>query len=194
MRKDGDQYKIHKEASWRNPGFNQTESHPVVCMSQSDGKAFAKWLSQKTGKSYRLPYEAEWEYAAKNRGQDVIYPWGNASPSCNNAVMYEGGYGCGRNGTWPVCSKTAGNTANGLCDMVGNVKEWCEDRYEKSYYDTSPEDNPKGPEKGFEFVLRGSDWGPTTLTWLMHVSLRTSYMGDMVSAYTYGFRCVRDLK
>ncbi|MBM3301589.1 MAG: SUMF1/EgtB/PvdO family nonheme iron enzyme, partial [Deltaproteobacteria bacterium] len=147
-----------KWANWKNPGFSQVENHPVVCVSWNDAQEYIKWLSKKTGENYRLPTEAEWEYAAKNQGKDVIYPWGNAKATCNYAVMDDGGYGCGKARTWEVCSKPKGNTEQGLCDMSGNVWEWVEDWYDKSYYGKSPSSNPKGPSSGTSRVLRGGSW------------------------------------
>ncbi|HOD00942.1 MAG TPA: SUMF1/EgtB/PvdO family nonheme iron enzyme, partial [Myxococcota bacterium] len=66
-----------------------------------------------------------------------------------------GGDGCGQDRTWPVCSKVAGNTAQGLCDMAGNVWEWVSDWYESGYYGKSPSLNPTGPSSGSARVDRG---------------------------------------
>ncbi|MCP4675541.1 MAG: formylglycine-generating enzyme family protein [Deltaproteobacteria bacterium] len=78
-----------------------------------------------------MPSESEWEYAAKGAGEAEFdeYPWGTGSPECDNVVMsdYELGFGCGMFRTWPSCSKTPGNTVQGLCDMAGNVAEWIQD-------------------------------------------------------------------
>jgi len=71
-----DESLIDPNASWRNPGFKQTENDPVVCVSWQDAKDYATWLSRKTGQHYRLPSEAEWEYAAR-AGATSTYPWGD---------------------------------------------------------------------------------------------------------------------
>ncbi|MEZ5448983.1 MAG: SUMF1/EgtB/PvdO family nonheme iron enzyme [Thiolinea sp.] len=64
-----------KGNSWRKVGFEQTDDHPAVCLSWEDAQAYVKWLSEKTGKDYRLPTEAQWEYAARG-GAKTAYFWG----------------------------------------------------------------------------------------------------------------------
>ena len=103
------------------------ENHPVNCVDWNQAKAFSKWVGG------RLPTEAEWEYAARSGGKDWKYAWGNEDVTCELAVINYGGSGCGKDSTWPVCSKTKGNTVQGLCDMAGNVWEWTQDWYQGSY-------------------------------------------------------------
>jgi formylglycine-generating enzyme required for sulfatase activity len=100
------------------PNSFQGDDQPVVCVDWNQAKTFSKWVGG------RLPSQDEWEYAARSGGLDRDWPWGKEDATCEQAVIDEGGPGCGRNATWPVCSKPAGNTVQGLCDMVGNVGEW----------------------------------------------------------------------
>jgi formylglycine-generating enzyme required for sulfatase activity len=109
----------------RNP--SDMEDHPINGVTWFNLMEFAAWVGA------RLPTEAEWEYAARGAGQDIIYPWGDQSATCQYAVMDDEDDGCGESRTWPVCSKPAGNTAQGLCDMAGNVGEWVQDKNHSDY-------------------------------------------------------------
>lgn len=106
--------------NWEESGY---EDHPVNCVSGHQAASFCEWAGG------RLPSEAEWEYAARSGGQEITYPWGDEEATCDYAVMDDNTHsgGCDTGRTWSVCSKTAGNTSQGLCDMVGNVWEWVED-------------------------------------------------------------------
>ena len=110
------------------------DQKPVVCVDWQQAREFAKWVDGD------LPSEAQWEYASRSRGRNVKYPWGNKEANCDVAVMDDGGYGCGRYETWEVCSKTGGNTAQGLCDMGGNVMEWVLDEWHGSYENAPSKD------------------------------------------------------
>ena len=137
--------------NWDNPGY---EDHPVNCISWHRLRNFCEWIGG------RLPTEAEWEYAARSGGQDIIYPWGNDIATCEYAVMKEDGLdGCGTERTWPVCSKVAGNTDHGLCDMVGNAWHWVEDDWHADYNGAPNDgsawiDEPRGSSR----VIRGSSY------------------------------------
>ena len=105
-----------------NWGVAGRDAHPVNCLPFAGAEAFCEHAGG------RLPSEAEWEYAARNLGADVSHPWGDEPADCERAVMAAAGvYGCGADGTQPVCSRPAGNTSQGLCDMLGNVWEWTAD-------------------------------------------------------------------
>jgi len=136
--------------NWRNPGFNQDDSQPVVCVSRNDAEAFINRFSEVSGMYYRLPTEAEWEYAARSGGKKEKYAGGNDI----NAVAwyyYNGGLSTHRVGTKQ-------SNGLGLYDMCGNVLQWVQDWYDENYYRDSLRSNPQGPRSGHERVLRGSAW------------------------------------
>ena len=108
----------------RNPGFTQTDTHPVVCVSWNDAQAYINWLSEKSGRQYRLLTEAEWEYVAR-AGTTTAYHFG-ATISQSQA-----NYGNANKATVEVGSYPA--NAFGLHDMHGNVSEWVEDCHHNSY-------------------------------------------------------------
>ena len=106
-----------------NFGVPGREHHPVNCVTWEEAKQYAAF------KGARLPSESEWEYAAKSGGRDQIYPWGNTVGTTEHAVFNSAV-------TESVCSKPAGNTAQGLCDMAGNVWQWVEDACGGDAYET----------------------------------------------------------
>jgi len=157
-----------RNKNWREPGFSQDDRHPVVCVSWNDAKAFADWLRGKGGRNYRLPTEAEWEYAARSQGKNYRYSWGAGSPAGNVADIslqrqfparswpIWDGYDDGYVFTAPVGKFTPNEI--GLYDMSGNALEWVSDWYDQNYYKSSPKDNPQGPGSGSLKVLRGGSW------------------------------------
>jgi len=110
-------------------------------------------LNSRSQKTYRLPTEAEWEYAARSGGKREKYAGSNSPDS---VAWYSSNSG---DSTHPVGRKSPNGL--GLYDMSGNVWEWCLDWYSKDYYDSSPRHNPRGPESGLKRVIRGGSW--TTL-------------------------------
>lgn len=155
--------------------------HPVVYVSWEDAQAYCAWLSQKTGKSYRLPSEAEWEKAA--RGTDGrIYPWGNQFEA-GRANSREAGLG----GATPVGQfSPQGDSPYGCVDMAGNVWEWGNDWFDPNYYSSSPGNNPSGPTGGSYMVLRGGGWNGSISS--LRVVCRNGDFPAFRDNYI-GFRC-----
>ena len=140
------------EYTWRNPGFPQSNECPVVLVSWNDALAYCKWLSDKEGKSYRLPTEAEWEYACR-AGTSTQFYWGSSDVESGMAkyCRYDS------RSTDAVVQKQP--NAWFLYDMSGNVWEWCGDGYGEKYDNTrSLIDDPVGPPAGLQ-VFRGGSWG-----------------------------------
>jgi formylglycine-generating enzyme required for sulfatase activity len=174
------------------------DDHPVNCMTWHRASSFCQWAGG------RLPSEAEWEYAARSGGQDMTYPWGEDLPSCDYVVM-EGG--CGQQRTWEVCSKTAGNTTQGLCDMAGNVFEWVQDTFQGSYdCDANPdaldcESGGLAPTDGSAWesptnwyrVIRGGAWRYSSNDSYYFKTTHRSYDEPTFYGDLDGFRCARSM-
>jgi len=150
-------WKKESSKNWRNPGFTQSDSHPVACVSWNDANSYIQWISRKTNKTYRLPTEAEWEYAARSGGKREKYAGTNDNP--DDYVWYNSNSGMK---THPIGEKKPNGL--GLYDMSGNVWEWVSDWFGKDYYSNSPRDNPGGPSSGSHRVCRGGSWFGTPLS------------------------------
>ncbi|MCD6364809.1 MAG: formylglycine-generating enzyme family protein [Planctomycetes bacterium] len=137
---------------------------------------------------YRLPTEAEWEYACR-AGSKTAYSFGRDKTALKNFAWFKANSG---SATHPVGLKKP--NAWGLHDMHGNVWEWCNDRYDKSYYSQAPASNPTGPAGGDERVLRGGSWASEAAR--CRSACRNSEepgFADVCFGYeAYGFRCVRN--
>ena len=167
------------ERSWRNPGFEQnTDRDPVICVSWNDAKAYIRWLSGKTAKTYRLPTEAEWEYAARAGTKTARY-WGDdPNQAClyanvGDLSIYKTGVGAGTR-TWlrpsgrrHECNDGRYLTAPagsyrpngfGLYDMLGNVWEWTEDCWNASYKGAPADGSVWLTGDCSRHVFRGSSW------------------------------------
>ena len=166
---DKKKFGFNAKYSWRNVGFEQTDEHPVLCVSWNDAVAFCEWLSRKEGKTYRLPTEAEWEYACRAgtttryySGDDpeTLAKVGNVADAAVKAKFPDWKYTIKANDGY-VFTAPGGKfkpNAFGLYDMHGNAWQWCADWYKADYYAASPADNPTGPDSGNGRVLRGGSW------------------------------------
>jgi iron(II)-dependent oxidoreductase len=153
---------------------------PVVGINWFDAMAYCEWLSNSTGESYRLPYEAEWERACRGGHDDFEYSWGNEKPE--SLARYR----C----AWSAPQRVLDGRSNGygLFHMGDNVHEWCLDWYDADYYALSPEHNPHGPQEGSRRASRGGSW--RHLVKGTRAAQRSSLPPEF--RYTdYGFRVVR---
>ncbi len=155
-----------KDYSWRKAGFEQTDEHPVVNVTWNDAVAFCRWLSRKEGKTYRLPTEAEWEYACRagtttryHSGHDpeTLAKVANVADATAKA-KFPVGWGASDGYVFTAPVGQFKPNAFGLYDMHGNAWQWCADWYGADYYGKSPVDDPTGPDSGTFRVLRGGSW------------------------------------
>ncbi len=135
---------------WNDPNFNHPEQ-PVVAVSWFDATKYCEWLRAESGKRYRLPFEAEWEWAARGGIEGKLFPWGDDPPQLlpDYAARW-------KTGPEPVGRYAANGF--GLFDICENVHEWCEDWFRPDYYSVSPERNPRGPDRGQRRASRGGSW------------------------------------
>jgi formylglycine-generating enzyme required for sulfatase activity len=121
---------------------------PAIYVSWRDAEDFCAWLKKKTGLGFRLPSEAEWEKAARDR-----FPWGSRLPDSSLANFNKDHMMTRPTGAYP-----RGASPFGVLDLAGNVWEWTSDWYDPGFYQVSPRENPRGPESGSERVVRGGSW------------------------------------
>ncbi len=179
------------QAQWKavmvkNPSHLKGDDLPVEMVSWDDAVEFCEAISKKTGKNYRLPTEAEWEYACR-AGSTTNYCFGDDEKSLSDYAWYSNN---SDGKTHPVGQKKP--NAWGLHDMHGNVWEWCSDRYSASYYDECERHgvvtDPQGPGSGSHRVDRGGGWN------FVAVNCRSAYRGYVAPGVRYGylgFRLVR---
>ena len=193
--KSGRKWERDALLSWRNPGHPQQDSHPATCVTWHDAIAYTKWLSRKTGKEYRLPSEAEWEYAAR-AGTTAAFPWGgNQNLACDyaNVMDFAGkqlpvdfeGHKCNDQHAYtaPVASFKPNDF--GLHDMIGNVSEWTQD-CENPNYKGAPSDGSAWTQGDCtKRMRRGGSWYDAG--WPNRASGRLP-VGTKSSAANAGFR------
>ena len=188
--------------SWRDPAYDYPPHprDPAGCLTWPDAKAYVSWLAEKTGYAYRLPSEAEWEYAAQ-AGSDSTYPWGeDINAACDYANVFDLAAKDERpwqpvtcNDGFATIAKVGSLKPNafGLFDMVGNVYEWTEDCYVRPY-GIQPVDGSPFQVDGEckDRTIRGAGWQSAQR--YMRPSFRGRDVPDMVSQI-YGLRVARDL-
>jgi len=187
--------------SWRNPGFAQGNDHPVVNVTWNDAVAMASWLSAKEGAAYRLPTEAEWEYACRAGTQMRFAGGDNPASLLRSANVFDADAAR----SWPKWQPFALPASDGytftapvghfspngfgLHDMHGNVWEWVSDWHADDYYARSPVDDPQGPATGEVKVRRGGSWH----TWPFYARCAFRNWNTPQTRYTLvGFRLVRE--
>lgn len=193
------------QASWQAQGFTTPagDDHPVVCVGRIDALAYVDWLSRSTGHRYRLPSEAEWEYAARAGGQGSYFWGSNPDLACKYANLYDRSSHARLEFGWSYVDCDDGYVelapvgrfapnAFGLYDMIGNAYEWTADCYRKTY-DGAPRDG-SAVEGGSECTLwsvRGGSW--ITRPSRNRLTFRGRDPNDARYSY-FGFRVARDLR
>jgi formylglycine-generating enzyme required for sulfatase activity len=206
---DGSEWKSDGNRNWRNPGFSQTGAHPAVCVSWEQAQSYVQWLSNQTGRSYRLLSEAEWEYAARAE-TTTPFIWGNdpnggcaQANGADKAALRQLPADWRSNFTnfltYSSCDDGAGFTAPagryasnkfGLRDMIGNALEWTEDCYNETYIGAPSDGSAWRAGDCGRRVLRGGSW--------LYVArfLRSAFRVGKDPFYRsshYGFRVARTL-
>ena len=172
---------VSTSATWENPGFPQGDAHPAVCVTWDDASAYAEWVAERTGRSYRLLSEAEWEYVARksDAGTERDSGWANCG-------------GCGsrwdRRGTSPIGSFPV--DAVGLRNVFGNAWEWVQDCYADTYASAPRDGSAWDPASCSRRVLRGGSW--FTDEEAVRASIRNRSTADLRHS-SLGFRVARDL-
>jgi formylglycine-generating enzyme required for sulfatase activity len=164
----------------RHYSYFKGNLRPVERVTWDDAQRFIRQLNSRSGAAFRLPTEAEWEYAARSGGKDKVYSGTSDMESVPRFAWHQVN---SNRGTHLVGMKKPNSL--GLHDMSGNVWEWCSDWYDENYYVNSPRNNPQGPDTGTYRVIRGGEWElPASLT-------RTTYREAAkphLRRYDIGFR------
>jgi len=167
---DDGKWSEHQGLNWQNPGYPQEDSHPVVCINWNDAKAYVDWLMRKSGKPYRLPSEAEWEYATR-AGTTTARYWGDSpDQACSYANVIDSigkaqvagviwaVHNCNDNYPFTAPAGSFKPNAFGLHDMIGNAWEWVEDCWNETYIGAPIDGRSWSSGTCEKRVLRGGSW------------------------------------
>jgi formylglycine-generating enzyme required for sulfatase activity len=171
--------------TYLDPGYRVTDDSPAAVITWNDAVAYCQWLSSRENRKYRLPTEAEWEYACR-AGTTTAYSFGDdykelAEYGWHNANAENAAHAGGRLLPNPF----------GLFDLHGNLMEWCGDFFDETWYRRSPEVDPLGPSRGIPRVLRGGSWYSFP-SYSRSASRHLFAPSDRYN--TNGFRCVLELE
>jgi formylglycine-generating enzyme required for sulfatase activity len=186
------------DLSFRNPGYEQTDKHPVACMSWEDARAYVEWLSKKTGANYRLLSEAEWEYSARAGSQQRFSYGDDPAQLCRsgNGADADASKHLPKEWTYYHCSDGYVYSATGgvyepnsfgLYDMTGNIWEWVEDCYHDSYVGAPTDGTAWTKKKCQEHILRGGSWSHDA----QYLRLAYRCGSESIRYYLAGFRVAR---
>lgn len=196
-----------KGADYTNPGFPQTDNDPVVCITKEVANDYAQWLSQKTGKKYRLPSESEWEYFAR-AGTQTTYYWGNdPKDACGYANTYDLSSKAINTYTsdgfvfpntdctdgFPYTAPVGKFQPNkfGLYDIAGNAREWVADDWYPNYNGAPVNGEPRTNGYAMFGITRGGAWLYRIRN--LRSAYRNSYFSSEVRTNMWGFRVVREI-
>lgn len=197
------EYEMRPELTWRSPGFEQTDEHPVVCIAWGDAAAYAEWLTRLTGRPYRLPSEAEWEFAAR-AGSTTARFWGDSTAAaCEYANVADltlanllnldrrpqFTHRCTDRHAFTAPVGSFRPNAFGLHDMLGNVWQWTADCLNPSLEGLPLDGSPRQTGDCESRVLRGGSW--SHLPWYVRSGNRVRGVAADRFA-TVGFRVLRD--
>ncbi len=158
-------WKADPERSWRNPGFPQSKNNPVVCLDWNDVNAYTKWLTKQTGKKYRLPSEAEWEFAARAGSKGSTYWGSDTDRKCEyenlndyNDKENKPFYACTDGYTYTSPTGSLNSNTYGLYDTLGNVLELVADCFSETYKKASNDGSASTSGNCNVKVIRGGAW------------------------------------
>ena len=186
-------WRLDRDLNWQNPGFEKTDRSPIVCINWNDAKAYVNWLVEKTGRTYRLLSESEWEYVAR---AGTGTPFSTGATISTDQANYNGKYkyGYGKTGKDRKKATQVGSFSPnpfGLYDMHGNVYEWVEDCYNESYTNAPKDGRPWLKGNCDIRVLRGGSWNNAPA--LLRSSYRRAWHPSSLRYNNAGIRVARTL-